>query len=295
MDIPGLNEPDDFYFKEIIPLVVNKCLFSIYIFDLLKYENDDTIKVYQNYSKLLNKFYKTNSIYILNKIDSIAEEDKKNFRDENYHFQKFKKYLSNEKNQFNVDLNTNYFLKLNSKEVFNKVNAFSNIKTFISHICDTIKEEENDELFSFKNHLITKFKDYFQITDKELKDIFGDSNDDNYNECTEEKEKENSNDEIYNKYFDEKEFDEIMDIINTKCQAPDFEELDYKKFKYIFVEKKKLSLQIPELNTIYEMFIGSMTKSIDEFLNWDHVIELMTTFKESINKIFDNIDERKKI
>jgi hypothetical protein len=86
-----------------------------------------------------------------------------------------------------------------------------------------------------------------------------------------------------------------MDIINTKCQAPDFEELDYKKFKNIFFEKKKLSLQIPELNTIYEMIIGSMTKSIDEFLNWDHVIELMTTFKESINKIFDNIDERKKI
>ena len=294
MDIPGLNEKDDFYSKEIIPLVVNKCLFSIYIFDLLHYENEDTKEVYQNYSQLLNKFYKTNSIYILNKIDSIPEEDKKNFRDENYHFQKFKKYLSNEENQFNVDLNTNYFLKLNSKEVFNKVNAFSNIKTFISHICDTIKEEENDELFSFKNHLITKFKDYFQITDKELKDIFGDSNDDNYNECTEEKENENSNDEIYNKYFDEKEFDEIMDIINTKCQAPDFEELDYKKFKYIFVEKKKLSLQIPELNTIYEMIIGSMTKSIDEFLNWDHVIELMTTFKESINKIFDNIDERKK-
>ena len=116
MDIPGLNEKDDFYSKEIIPLVVNKCLFSIYIFDLLHYENDDTKEVYQNYSQLLNKFYKTNSIYILNKIDSIPEEDKKNFRDENYHFQKFKKYLSNEENQFNVDLNTNYFLKLNSKK-----------------------------------------------------------------------------------------------------------------------------------------------------------------------------------
>ena len=80
MDIPGLNEKDDFYSKEIIPLVVNKCLFSIYIFDLLHYENEDTKEVYQNYSQLLNKFYKTNSIYILNKIDSIQKKKKKNFR-----------------------------------------------------------------------------------------------------------------------------------------------------------------------------------------------------------------------
>ena len=33
-------------------------------------------------------------------------------------------------------------------------------------------------------------------------------------------------------------------------------------------------------------------KSLDEFLNWDHVTKLMETFKESIDKIFENEDEK---
>ena len=37
-----------------------------------------------------------------------------------------------------------------------------------------------------------------------------------------------------------------------------------------------------------------MTKSLDEFLNWNHVTELMKSFKQSIVKIFENEDERRK-
>jgi len=37
-----------------------------------------------------------------------------------------------------------------------------------------------------------------------------------------------------------------------------------------------------------------MTKSLDEFLNWDHVTELMKTFKESNNNIFDREEDRLK-
>jgi GTPase involved in cell partitioning and DNA repair len=77
MDIPGLNEKDDFYLQKIIPILVNKCLFSIYIFDLEHYENEDTSDIYKKYSEQLNKFYNTNSIYILNKIDFITEADRK--------------------------------------------------------------------------------------------------------------------------------------------------------------------------------------------------------------------------
>ena len=222
MDIPGLNEINDFYFEEIIPFIINKCLFSIYIFDLEHYENQDTLNVYQNYSKKLNKFFKTNSIYILNKIDCITEEDRKNFRDEDYHFKRFKNYLSEKDKNFNIDIDliNNHFLKLNSKELFNKVNAFSNIKTFISHIIDTIKEK-TDENFSINDYLRKIFVKYFQITETELKDIFTDSNPEKYQD-----------------YFDEKEFDEVINIINIKGFTADFEEIDYGKFKYIFSEKK---------------------------------------------------------
>ena len=220
MDIPGLNE-NDFYLQEIIPLIINKCLFSIYIFDLEHYENQDTLDVYRKYSNQLNKFYKTNSIFILNKIDIIKNEDRKNYKDEEYHFNKFKNYLSDKKNNFNVDLKDNYFLKLNSKELFNKVNAFSDITTYISHIIDTIKDETN-ELFNIKDYLKEKFGKYFLITEKELEEIFDDSNNNKYND-----------------YFDEKEFDAISNIIISIGLMNDLEEEDYTKFKYIFKEKKK--------------------------------------------------------
>ena len=45
-----------------------------------KYENDDTINIYKEYSNQLNKFYNTNSIYILNKIDCIPKKDKKKIK-----------------------------------------------------------------------------------------------------------------------------------------------------------------------------------------------------------------------
>ena len=277
LDIPGLNEEDDFYLQKIVPILVNKCLFSIYIFDLEKYEGIDTSIIYKNYSEQLNKFYKTNSIYILNKIDCIPEEDKKNSKDEEYHFDRFKKFLSSE---FNVDLENNFFLKLNSNELFNKVNAFSNLKTYILHIIDNIQKEgiEINE-FGLLEHIKTNFEEHFQITQFDLEEIFNDSE---------------GKDDKYNEYYDEKEYNEIIENITSKGLTADFDEEEYKKFKYIFNNKIKINLAIPELNSIYNIIFQAMEKSLEEFFNWNNVLELMKTFKESINKIFENENERKK-
>ena len=53
-------------------------------------------------------------------------------------------------------------------------------------------------------------------------------------------------------------------------------------------------MPIPELNSIYETIIGSMKKSLDEFLDLDHATSLMSTFKESIDKIFKKEEEKRK-
>jgi hypothetical protein len=58
-------------------------------------------------------------------------------------------------------METNSFLKLNSKELYNKVNAFSNLKTFISYIIDTINIEEVGELFSVLEYIKHNFTKYF--------------------------------------------------------------------------------------------------------------------------------------
>ena len=274
MDIPGLNEENDFYLKYIIPILVNKCLFSIYIFDLGKYKNDDTSTIYKNYSQLLNKYYSANSIYILNKIDTITEEDKKNLKDENHHFNEFKNYLSSE---LNVDLKKNFFLKLNSKELFNNVNAFSNLKIYILHIIDKIDKSNINELFSLLDYLKESLVEYFQIDKEELEAIFNDENNENYN-----------------KYADEKEFNEINDNICSIGLNPDFEEEEFKRIKFIFQNYEKKYLKIPLLDSVLNQILNSMYKSLDVFFNIDNAIELMKIFKNSINLTFQNEDEKNK-
>lgn len=273
MDIPGLNEKNDFYLKNVIPNLVNKCLFSIYIFDLGHYQNNDSSDIYNKYSEQLNKFYKNNSIFILNKIDEISEEDKKNCHDSNYHFTKFKNYL---KEEFKVNMETNSFLKLNSKELYNKANAFSNLKTFILSIIDTINIEEVDEMFSLKDYIKNNLTKYFQINEEELEQIL------------------NKDDNEYKEYFDEKEFDEIINNINSseKDLNADLDENDYKKLNYIFKNKNTIFLSIENLNSVYKVIIESMKKSLDEFFNWDNVLYLFTTFKDSINKTFEGEAEK---
>ena len=219
MDIPGLNEESDFYLQKVIPILVNKCLFSIYIFDVVKYQNVDSSDIYKNYSQQLNKYYKTNSIYILNKIDTISKEDKKNLKDENHYFNEFKKYLSSE---LNVDIKKNFFLKLNSKELFNNVNAFSNFKFYIFHIIDKINMSEIDELFSLLDYLKENLVEYFQIEQDELEAIFN-----------------NENNENYNNFFDENEFNEIKDNIGSIGLTVDFEEEEFKRIKFVFQNYEK--------------------------------------------------------
>ena len=274
MDIPGLNEENDFYIQKIIPTLVNKCLFSIYIFDLEKYRNDDTCLIYKNYSQQLNKFYNTNSIYILNKIDMISEEDKRNLKDENHYFNEFKNYLSS---QLFVDLKKNFFLKLNSKELFNNVNAFSNLKTYILHIIDKINMAEVDELFSLLEYIKQSLVEYFQIDKDELELIFNDENNDNYNN-----------------FFDEEEFNEINDSISSTGLSADFEEEEFKRIKFIFQNSEKKYLKIPLLDKVLKIILESMNKSMDEFFNVNNALELMKIFKNSINKTFENENEKNK-
>ena len=273
MDIPGLNEENDFYLEKVIPNLVNKCLFSIYIFDLGHYQNNDSSDIYKNYSEQLNKFYKNNSIFILNKIDEISEEDKKDCHDADYHFNKFKKHLQE---QFEVNMETNSFLKLNSKELYNKVNAFSNLKTFILHIIDTINIEEVDEMFSVIDYIKNNLTKYFQINEEELGQIF------------------NKDDNEFKEYFDEKEFYEIIKNINSseKDLNADLDENDFRKLNYIFKNKNKIFLSIEYLSSVYKVIIESMKKSLDEFFNWDNVLYLFTAFKDSINKTFEGEAEK---
>jgi len=174
-------------------------------------------------------------------------------------------------------LEQNYILKLNSKDLFNKVNAFSNFKIYFSHIVDTIEEEEKNELFNLLEYTKKKFIEYFQINEEEIEAIFNDTNENKYDN-----------------YYDENEYNEIMDDIISKGLSPDFEDNQYKKLKFIFKTRKPLYLPIPELNSLYKTIFGSLEKGINEFFNWNKVTELMKNFNEFINNSFEKEDEKNK-
>ena len=78
LDLPGLNSRDNFYMEKIIPIIIEKSLFSIYVFDIEYYQKDKNKEKYNEYTSKINN--KNNSIYILNKVDIITEEDKLKFK-----------------------------------------------------------------------------------------------------------------------------------------------------------------------------------------------------------------------
>ena len=85
MDIPGLNEfsetkseTEHFYYKELLPFFIYNIGFSLYIFDAEKHQSIDSISIINN---IMEQYYNNdekkqkNSIFILNKIDKVKDEE----------------------------------------------------------------------------------------------------------------------------------------------------------------------------------------------------------------------------
>ena len=258
--------------EKILPNLVYKCFFSIYIFDSEHYESKKTPKLYIHYDQKLNKFYNTNSLYILNKIDLTPIEEKDSC------IKKFEKFLIDE---LNVNLEKNSVLELNSNQLFNKVNAYSSLKNYILYIIDEINEEDkNNDLFGFIDYIKEKMVDNFPISKEEFEKIMDDTNLNNYK------------DDQYN----EKEYDEIMTIIRNKNLNPELEEEHYRKILYIF---KKYNLHkishFEEIDNIYKKIIDCMIECLNTFLDFNKVKELIIIFEEFLisktknNKIYIKI------
>ena len=279
LDVPGLNGKDEFFLEKIIPILVEKSLFSIYIFDIEHFQDENNLKIFKKYNSM--RACKNNSLYILNKIDRIYDEKEKNkYKDEKYYVDIFlniltKKNKINDKEEgFGVDLNKNIFLKLSSKELFNEINFFSDFKIYISYLTNKNKGKENDDLFDFTEAIKENIIKDFKISKDELTKIFND----------EENEK-------YEQYFDNNEYKEILNIITNSCFQSDLEENDYKKFKFIFKTKEKNNSTITNLKIINKEIINCMNKSLDEFFDWNKVLNLIKILQKSIEKIYGNKEE----
>ena len=282
MDVPGLNGKDSFFLEKIIPILVEKSLFSIYIFDIDHFQEENNLKIFKKYNSM--RAYKNNSLYVLNKIDRLYDEKGKNkYKDIKYYIETFLKILTkenknneninnnndNEEEGFGVDLNKNVFLKLSSMELFNEINLYSDFKIYISYIANNNKGKENDDLFNFTEAIKENITKNFQISEDEVEKIINDENN-----------------EKYEQYFDEKEYEEILNIITNNRFQSDLDENYYNKFKFIFKTKKKNIFAINNLKILNEKIINCMNNSLDDFFDWNKVLHLMKIFQESIEKIF---------
>ena len=85
MDLPGLNEKegvDNFFRKNILPVISYNTKFSFFIFDCLSIKDKDTIEVYESFINLLDIKIE-NCFFIFNKIDlstNKKEEEINNFK-----------------------------------------------------------------------------------------------------------------------------------------------------------------------------------------------------------------------
>ena len=105
---------------------------------------------------------------------------------------------------------------------------------------------------------------------------------------------EEKNENKYKEFYDKNEFNEIGKIIIKNGFQNDLDENKYKAFKYIFKTKKKNFLVMNELNLITDTLINSMNTSLNEFFDWNKVMELIESFKKTINIILGNDKEAEK-
>ena len=178
MDIPGLNEytnnNDDinkqFYYKELIPFFIYNVGFSLFIFDAEKQESDASINIINN---IMTKYFNNdqnkqkNSIFILNKIDKIAnpKEELNNL-----------KILLNKYLKCHIEKN-GYFIGLSALLLYLKRFKY---ESFFDYLFCIIEEYNSNEMISIEEYIIKKMQHDFNIKieenyniddDEEMKDF----------------------------------------------------------------------------------------------------------------------------
>ena len=160
LDVPGLNEfttendiTKQFYYKELIPFFIYNVGFSLFIFDAEKQESEDSISIINN---IMNQYFDNdscnikNSIFILNKIDKIVNQEEELLN--------FKKILNqNLKCQIGKDCS---FIKLSALLLYLRRFKY---KSFDDYLLCIIEEFNNKEKISLEEYLIKKMSTDFDI------------------------------------------------------------------------------------------------------------------------------------
>ena len=257
MDVPGLNEisdkgndvSDNFYFKEIIPIIIPNIKFSFLLFDSVKFNDEDTKDILiklgdgidNNSENKLGHDVLLNSIFILNKIDTIGDSSEEGRKDFINHA--IKGISQKDKLTYlNGKLNENNFIGISSRLLLKKSFKYDSFKNYLDCIIEESiqkkiekkekenkeekKEEKKEEVDNnFSDYLFTKFK---QEIHKKIKQYEYESDSDEEEEEEEEEKKEE----------EDKELEDISKLIKTHFEG-DFTMKEYKYYEEKFNKFKK--------------------------------------------------------
>ena len=286
MDVPGLNEVaeksgknekvnDNFYFKEIMPIIIPNIKFSILIFDSLKFNDEDTKDIVTLLEQQMGKEVILNSIFVLNKIDKIDEPSKqKEF------IQSFIKTISNKKELsfLKNNLNDSNVIGISSILLLKKSFKFDSFDEYLDCILEEAIQDKNQKKKienNFSDYLFRKFKnEIHKVKEFDYSDDSEES-EEKKDEKEKEKKKEKEEDEEEEEEEEEKEkesvkptkLQSIKEILKRHFEG-NFSKKEYEYYKKKF-EKYKDNInktEDQELKKIENIFGKIMKKIIDDHI-----------------------------
>ena len=182
MDIPGLNEGEKTYIKDIFSLIsFNDILFEIMIFDSTNIGSD-------NISKILNSLQdnnvlsKENNLFILNKIDLCSKNGEENILDtfKKYFYKTFEEGQNIENPKIEINIYKNYFIPMNSVLYLSETkinNDFTSLLIFESYnYMDNYKSKYHSYYEFIKNKLEFLIRNQKVEINKETKKLDANAN-----------------------------------------------------------------------------------------------------------------------
>ena len=252
MDLPGLNEKegvDNFFRKNILPVISYNTKFSFFIFDCLSIKDNDTIEIYESFINLLDIKIE-NCFYILNKIDLSSNEKEVEINN-------FKNYINK---RFNVDINKNHFLGINSLLLSKESQKYNNFDSYLIYKINEIQDGDgNSFILYLKQEMEKDLKISINLKNCEIPIL------------NEQNSKINDLINDINNQLDNKNFISKIDLEN------------YLKFSDIFQKNNTIGENnLNDVKEILDKLFSSMINSVESFIN-------LTNYENQLNDLMNKI------
>ena len=266
LDVPGLNEIQEFYLKRVIPYITPNTHFSIFLFDAGGSEDEGSKILFNKFIRLMNSKTKKNSFFIYNKLDKFRNS---NLGDLNEVEKKQVLYFKNEIlfREYKLKLKKNHLIGLDSLQLKYDKRKNSNFKDYVlAYINSLLIHSSTKKNFDFL--LKKKLKEEFKIKNFETK----------------EKIKESGTEEDKND----------LNAINKALKVKYYPNIDfdfYMKMKKLFNSNNKLNQndenKVEKFDELFSKFNKSFKDTVQDFVGNKNLILLIKTFNTLLIRLYE--------